>query len=233
MWLNNQKPPFNDKSLRQALSWAVDRDTINQAIFFGIGSPGVYMTRPNSWSFDQSALVYTHDPAKAKAALAAGGQPEGFKFTLLVNNVTTDQQVGQAIQGQLAPLGIQVDVVPLESKVAADRRTSGDYEASIAQSPPSADPDQEVGLFMSSTSTVNACHYANPQIDALLAQGRAVTDTDQRAAVYKQIQQILQHDAPAVHLHYEADTKVMRTAVQGFQPAFDGFVRVAPLWLQS
>jgi peptide/nickel transport system substrate-binding protein len=233
MGLNNTAPPFDNVNLRRAVAYAIDRAAIHEGIFQGLGSPGEYLIRPGNWALDPDGEFYNFDPARVEEELATGGFPDGFAFELIVNNVTNDMQVGEAIQAQLAAFGIQVELVPLQSSAAAERRIAGDYDASISQSPPSADPDQEVALFMQSDSTVNSSGYANAQVDALLAEARGIPDAAERAPLYHEVQAIILAESPDVYLLNAADLKVHRTNVQGYEPAFDSFIRVAGLWLEG
>jgi peptide/nickel transport system substrate-binding protein len=233
MGLNNTAAPFNNVHLRRAVAYGIDRDAIADGVFRGLGTPGKYLVRPGNWAFDQSGEFYNLNASKVASELAAAGMPQGFSFELIVNNVTNDMQVGEAIQAQLAKFGIQVKVVPLESSVAAQRRIDRKYDASTSQSPPSADPDQEVALFMESKSTVNNSGYANEQVDKLLAQARAVPDAKERAPLYFQVQKIILADSPDIYVFNAADLKVLRTNVRGYEPAFDSFIRVAGLWLDA
>lgn len=227
---NTRVPPFNDVHLRRAVAWALDREAIHKAIFFSLGSPKAYLVSPDNWAFDPNGPLYSLDAAKSKAELAAANKANGFKFTLHVNNITIDTQLGQVIKAQLAPVGIDVDVVTLEGPVAASRRISGDYEASMSQQPPAADPDQDVGLSARSTGTSNSMGYNNPKVDELLDKARAAIKQEERAPLYHQVQQILFEDAPAAYIHRDADLKVLRADVQGYPTPFDGYIRVPRLW---
>ena len=230
MAFNNRVPPFDDVHLRRAVSWALDRESIHKAIFFNLGSPKAYLSPPDHWAFNPNGPLYALDLAKSKAELAAANKANGFKFTLHVNNITIDTQLGQVIKAQLATAGIEVDLVTLEGPVAAARRISGDYEASMSQQPPAADPDQDVGLSARSTGTSNSMGYNNPKVDALLDQARAAIKQEERAPLYFQIQQILFDDAPSAYVHRDADLKVLRADVQGYPTPFDGYIRVPRLW---
>jgi peptide/nickel transport system substrate-binding protein len=233
MGLNNTAAPFNNVHLRRAVAYGIDRDAIAEGVFRGLGSAGKYLVRPGNWAFDASGEFYSLNAGKVASELAAAGMPQGFSFELLVNNVTNDLQVGEAVQAQLAKFNIKVKVTPLESSVAAQRRIDRKYDASTSQSPPSADPDQEVALFMETKSTTNNSGYANNEVDRLLAQARAVPDPKDRAPIYFQVQKIILADSPDVYLFNAADLKATRTNVHGYEPAFDSFIRVAGLWVDA
>jgi peptide/nickel transport system substrate-binding protein len=230
MGFNNAKAPFNNASARRAVAWAIDREALHRGIFFGLGSPAAYPTPPGHWATDPNGPIYKLDLAKAREELTKGGLTSGFAFTAVVSNVTIDLQVAQAVKAQLAPLNIDMTIQPLEATVVASRRTSGDFEASFAQTPPAADPSQDLQNPLQTGGSSNSARYSNPQVDSLLGQARAITDQKQRADLYAQVQKLIFDDSPTAYVHIDADLKVMRTNVEGMVPAFDGFIRLTPLW---
>jgi peptide/nickel transport system substrate-binding protein len=230
-WLNNGKPPFDKKALRQAVNWAIDREAIHKALYFGTGSPGKYIIDEQSWGFDPAAKFYTRDLAKAKAALAEGGQPNGFTFDWVTYSIPLHVQIAQAVKGQLAEVGIEVNIVALENSTAIARRTSGDYHAGTAATSPNPDPD---ATLTPNLNTVRSqMRYGNTAVDDLLAKARATAQQQERQRYYHQIQQTVMEDAPFIAIHQDADIKVMGAGVQGFGPTIETFLGgTAKLWIK-
>jgi peptide/nickel transport system substrate-binding protein len=231
MWLNNTKPPFDNKALRQAVAWAVDRDAIQKALFFDTGQPGTYLTRPGTWAYDPSGNFYTRDLAKAKAALADGGQPNGFKFELISYNLTSDVQVAQAVKAQLADVGLDMSITPLESSAAIARRNGAEYEAATGTTEIGADPDGDV---QPNVDPGRASRYNNSLVNDLVLKARSTADQQERQRYYYQIQSQVLDDSPFIFLHLNSDIKVMTTALQGYQPSVEGyFGGLARLWVKK
>jgi peptide/nickel transport system substrate-binding protein len=228
---NLSKPPFATKALRQAVAWSFEPESINKAIFFGIGKPGTYMLPPTSWAYDPKGAFYKRDLAQARAKLAEGGQPGGFSFTLVLNNATIETQEAQALKAQLAEAGITMEVMPLANSVHMTRRIAGDFEASLADLPPGIDP-HDVLSRLSSQNSGNVYRYSNPTIDDLLTRGRTTPNQQERQKVYAQIQQIELDDAPILAVQMDADLKLMQKRVQGYEAPPDTFIRPERLWLQ-
>jgi peptide/nickel transport system substrate-binding protein len=233
MWLNCVKPPFDNKFLRQALAWATDREAMQKAIFFDTGQPATALTNLDHWSYNAAGPFYAHDPAKAKAALAAGGQPDGFEFTAVVDNATLNLQVAQALKGSLAEVGIQMSIDAVETTVNTARRLSGDFQGATSYLPPVADPDENLFALLRTGAAVNRGRYSNPTLDDLLDRGRATTDQQQRQQIYYQVQDLLFDETPILLIHRDADIKVMNTRVQGFAPSFDTYMVVQNTWLNA
>jgi peptide/nickel transport system substrate-binding protein len=232
--LNHARAPFNNVALRQAVSWGIDTDAIYKGLYFGTGTPMTFFTRPGQWAYDPAGTFYMKDPAKAKAALAAGGQSNGFSFTLLVDNTTITTQVAQAMKAQLSDVGIDMAIMPLASAAHSDRRTSGDFDASLQGASPSPDPDFDIRPQVVTGANRNFGKYSNPKVDALVAEANTTTDQDSRKRAYFDAQALVLADASHAFVHDDADIKVMKTALQGYQPSFEGIMGgLARWWLKS
>jgi peptide/nickel transport system substrate-binding protein len=231
---NVSKAPFDNKFLRQAINWAIDREAIHKGIYFSTGAPISFISRPGTWVNDPNAPTYnTRDLAKARAALAQGGQPNGFKFTGLANNGTIDQQFAQAIKAQLAEVNIDMTVQVLDAAAQAQRRTNGDYELGFSVSPPNPDPTGDFLPFQTD-SAPNYSKYTNARVDELIAIGRSTTVQADRQKAYWEAQRILVDETPSGFLHLDADIKVMRSRVQGYSPTPDSYIgNVARLWVKG
>lgn len=232
-WFNLVKPPFDNKALRQAVSLAIDYEGIHEALYRGTGSPGQYFIDSTSWAFDPKGTFYTHDPAAAKAKLAEAGSPSGFTFTLLVNTVSSEVLLAEAMQAQLAEVGITMNIQQNESSVNAARRASGDFEASLSPLPPQPDPDQRTYSNLVTGQGVNRGKYSNPEVDRLLNAARASADQAARAAAYREAQAIVLDDAPVAFIHQDAALQPYRTRVHGFTPSIDTYIRVQGLWVSG
>ena len=104
--------PFNNKALRQAIWYGVDRNVIQRIVYQGLGAPAWSPFPPSMWAQDRDFTDWRRDPAKAKAKLAEGGMPNGFSFT--VKGLALQAQELQVIQAQLKDLGIDMKIETLE-----------------------------------------------------------------------------------------------------------------------
>ncbi len=123
-------PPLRDQRVRQALNYAVDRDTIVKSVLGGHGGvlPGPLWT---GWlGYDGSVQPYPYDPDKARALLREAGYPDGFsmKWTVTQGIYEKDIEIAQAVASQLAKVGIQVQLQPLERARLLAERSEGDYD---------------------------------------------------------------------------------------------------------
>ena len=195
--LNNASPPFDKKELRQAISWAIDRAAIEKAIFFGTGAPANTFLGPLNLGFnDQITLYKALDTAKAKQLLAAGGQPNGFKFAAQTTNTPEALQLAQAIKSQLETINVTMDLQLVDGVTLLTNLTAEQFSATFVTFNGGVEPFQGFNRFFFSKSPLDVYGYTNAQYDDLLTKAAATGDDATRAKIYQQMTAILSEDCP-------------------------------------
>jgi peptide/nickel transport system substrate-binding protein len=231
--LNNQVAPFNNRAIRQAMWYAVDRSVIQRVVYYGQGAVAWSPFPPSMWAMDREFSDWKRDPAKAKAKLAEGGLPNGFGFTIKGWNQPTQIQELQIVQAQLKELGVDMKIELLEfGKLLADLNSHNFVALRIGWSG-RPDPDGNAHVFLHSKGGLNRVRYANPKMDELLDQARAESDTGKRKALYTQVSRLAAEDAPYIWLHHDAEIKVWGSQVKGFEHIGDGMIRLKGVWLEK
>lgn len=225
-----RRPLGSDPRVREALELSIDRAVINQVALEGRFTPNNQPEAPGTAYHFADLAPPARDPARARALLRAAGH-ERVAFTLKVPNQPVESQVAQIIQAMAAEGGFDIRLEMLESSamVAATRR--GDYEAAIAIWSGRPDPDGNIAFWLASDGFINWGKYANPRLDALLAEGRAVTATAERQRLYREAARIWLADRPHLMLYHHRWFWAMRAELQGFKPSPDGIVRLEGLRL--
>lgn len=213
--MNTTKPPFNNKLIRQAVYWALDRDAIREVAYFGAGESGIEEVPTGSSWFDGAPLVKP-DIAKAKSLL----QQAGISGTLNVEFLGLPQypellKTGEVVQQQLQQIGINVSIKQVDVSVWYNAFVKETYQITSAYQERTIDPDNFYALVIHSGGAINSTGYSNPQCDKLIDQARTETDTSKRFDLYKQIRQIVFDDAPIVFAHYETINYLMQKKVVG------------------
>ena len=230
--INNQKKPLDDKRVRQALNYAVNKDAIVRDVLKGTGAVSRGPVLPGTWGADPDLTAYPYDPAKAKKLLAEAGYPNGFSTTLWVPESGSGMQSPVAMsivmQSNLRAVGVNVTLQTMEwGAYIAKLRTKEQELFALSWMAGSEDPDMVMyPLFHSSQWTPNGPNralYKNEQFDDLLTEARHVTDQAKRAALYREAQRILVEDAPWVFVDHEIQIAAISKRVQGFKlhPSFD------------
>jgi peptide/nickel transport system substrate-binding protein len=230
--INNQKKPFDDKRVRQALNYAVNKDAIVRDVLKGTGTPSRGPVLPNTWAADPALKAYPYDPERAKKLLAEAGYPNGFSTTLWAPESGSGMQAPVAMstvmQSNLKAVGVNVTLQTMEwGAFLAKLRTKEQELFALSWMAGTEDPDLVMyPLLHSSQWTPNGPNralYKNPKFDDLLQQARLTTDQARRASLYKEAQRILVDDAPWVFVDHEIQIAALAKRVQGFKlhPSFD------------
>src|SRR5437773_147720 len=230
--INNQKKPFDDKRVRQALNYAVNKDSIVRDVLKGTGSLSRGPVLPNTWGADAALKAYPFDPDRAKKLLAEAGYPSGFSTTLWVPESGSGMQspvaMSTVIQSNLKAVGVNVALQTMEwGAYLAKLRTKEQDLFALSWMAGNEDPDMVMyPLLHSSQWTPNGPNralYKNERFDDLLSQARQVTDQTKRAALYREAQKILVEDAPWIFVDHEIQIAAIAKRVQGLKlhPSFD------------
>lgn len=229
-------PWLANKSVRQALWYGMDVDSIIKKIVFGFGSKALAHNPPVSWAYDGSGLTdYKLDPAKAKQLIESAGAKMGsdgiyrwtdgtpMKMRIETNQGNNAREtILQVAQEQYKTIGIQIDPVLESFNQLLDRTDPGtDYEGFIIGWSLGADPDP-FSIWHSSQQgkgQFNNVGYSNPAVDKALEDNRNGPDCskDARKKANHTIDQNLNQDAPYTFL-YSGDTiGYAQKSLQNFQ----------------
>jgi len=187
--LNNRQGPLRDLRVRRAISFALDRRAIIDGAMFGYGQPIGSHFPPQNPDYIDLTGVYPHNPAKARALLAAAGYPHGFAITLKLPPPAYARRSGEIVAAELASVGIRATIVPVEwpqwlDEVYARRL----YDMTIVSHAEPADYDiygRENYYF----------GYDGRAVRALLDRLRATSDPAARHSILIAVQRRIADDA--------------------------------------
>jgi peptide/nickel transport system substrate-binding protein len=232
--LNTTKPPFDNKALRQAVTYALDAEAIVKGVYLGIGVPANGPISPSSWAYDDTIKPVKRDLDKAKTFLAQGGQPNGFSFTFTIVNTPFGIQEAEVVKAQLAEAGITANVQPVDGAGQLAAGNGKTYQMTTYNWSGRPDPDGNTYQFFHTTPGVslNWSGISHPQLDQLLEETRQVTDHAERKKLYSQAIQILHDEAPGVFIVHPIEPKALSSRVQGYVAVPDGMLRFKDVWLK-
>lgn len=239
--INTQAPGLTDVKVRQALQYAVDKQAFLVASGGATGgelastliTPGI--AGRQDYNLYQAAP--SGDVAKARQLLSEAGW-KSRELRLLVDSDSANPAQGQAIQQGLARVGIKVTIVSQPSDVWSQTATQGDgskYDLVLSSWQPdfpSANGNIQP-LFDSSQiggGGYNISRYSQPEVDQLIAQATAETDTSKAASIWAQADKRIMQDAPVVPLIYTKNSFLHGSNVQNFFipafPAYPNYLKV-------
>jgi peptide/nickel transport system substrate-binding protein len=203
--MHTEKPPFDNKLVRQAVSHAIDRQLIVDTVLAGAAQAADAVIAPPVFGY-HSTGVPAYDPALSRRLLAEAGFPSGFSTTLWVNNSQERVEVATALVEMFREAGIEVSLEVMEAGAFWDRTDSGQHV---------------MALFGWVTSTKDAdytyyslCHSANrgaggngtqlndPRVDALVEKGRFSLDNAVRLQAYRDLAVMLADISDNANIYY-------------------------------
>jgi peptide/nickel transport system substrate-binding protein len=231
--MNHTKAPFNDKKVRQALAYGVDKEGIAKNLLKGLVEPAWQLVSPLSWAYNPNVVKHKFDQAKAKQLLdEAGWKPgadgirekDGNKLSFEIMNIAGEQervQILSFIQRQWKEIGVDAKIKMADVATmwgnALPKRT---YEMAYSYTGRQADPDIS-GWYLSPNKNpqYNYAGYSNPDVDKMLTDALQTVDQNKRKDLYFKAQEIVADDVVYLFLFWLTNHTVLNKRVQGYKPA--------------
>ena len=199
---NAQKPPFDKKEVRLALSMAIDKASIIKDVYLGAGQAAKNLIPPTMWAYNDAVTDYPYDPEKAKAMLADAGIKGPIDIDLWYMPVQRPynpdaKRIAEMMQSDLAKVGVNAKLVTYEW--GEYRKRLGNGEATTALygwTGDNGDPDNFfflLGCPGGKPGASNATKWCNADYDAKLGQARQSADQAERKKIYGEME-VIQHD---------------------------------------
>jgi peptide/nickel transport system substrate-binding protein len=211
--------PFANRDVRIALNYAVDVPTLIKTVLGGAAQRTSTLLPQQVFGYDASVKGYSYDPAKAKSMLAAAGFPNGFSTQLSASSV--DQDVTQAIAGQLAKVGVKCNVKIVDATQFKSLLVSGDPEAMgpmYLSGNTGWTLDGESFLQSTIRSDRRQSLWHSKQADALVDIEEQSLDTAKRKDAFAQMQQLLVDEAPFIYLYHASNVYAVRDGIDWTMP---------------
>ncbi|GAB1360779.1 ABC transporter substrate-binding protein [Rhodobacter sp.] len=216
--INHEHEPLNDVRVREALDYAIDKQSIIDTVTFGIGEVA------NSY-IPRGALYHTedngargYDPEKAKALLAEAGA-EGVTLDYVVNaGNEVDEQIAVLMQQQLGAVGVTLNLQKMDPSQTWDMLINGEYDLSVMYwTNDILDPDQKTTFVLGHDVNMNyMTRYNNETVKDLVAAARLEMDPAKREAMYAEIQKTAKGDVHWIDLYYSPFISVTRKEIGNF-----------------
>jgi ABC-type transport system substrate-binding protein len=228
--LNVTVPPFDDLRVRQAVNMAINKDRIVQ-IINGRAVPASQPLPPSMPGYTQGYEGYAYDPEGAKALLAEAGFADGFETELYVMNTDPNPRIAQAIQQDLAAVGITASIQSLAQANVIEAGGAGTapmiWSGGMAWIADFPDPANFYYPILGCAGAVeggwNWSRYCNEELDALAAEADAMSDpaqAEERLARWSDIYTRVMEDAPWAPVFNEERFTIKSPRLGGADPLF-------------
>lgn len=246
IWFNTTKRPFDNKKVRQAIAYGIDRQAIVDSVFMGFAEVAYNLFPSWFWAYNPNLKSYPYNPEKAKALLKEAGYPpeNPLSFTLSVNNepIFVDQAV--IVQSQLAKISVKVEVVPEEKSYWFDGilgRKGRDYEASLEDAADEGTDLQWIYRWFSAKSYYNWSGYnserygkkgaQNPEVERLFEEVLKVQDKNRARRIWDDIQKLVLDDNPLFYLSFYQNIVGTRDYVKNHKVLTRNSIPLKEVWI--
>lgn len=223
---NTAKAPFDNVKVRQALSHAINRDAILQAVYYGHATAANSVLPPTSWAYNPDLPQLQYDPVLAKQLLTEAGYPYGFSMDIWAMPVQrlynpNALKMAEMMQADLAQIGIRATVVSYEWN--SFRRKLGAYEHDsvlIGWSADNADPDNFFRPLLSCSAALtgsNRANWCDANFDNLISQALLTADQKQRRSYYLAAQQYLADQMPLLSIAHSQRFQAINNNIKGIK----------------
>ena len=225
--INNQDPILQNKLVRQAIAYGIDRDIILKQIWRDQARKSNGALPPEHWAYEPDARVYDYNPNLASQLLDQAGYPQKgteprLKIRMASSSVAQSRQAAAIFQEQMRQIGVELELEQFETQTFTQRTRQGQYQLSYSNWV-GANEDPDFFRFSYATVSIpnegnryfpgNRARYSNPAIDQLLDQASRTYDQESRKKIYSEIQKIIAEDLPMIPLWYASTVAVMTERV--------------------
>ncbi|MGI9434160.1 MAG: ABC transporter substrate-binding protein, partial [Geminicoccaceae bacterium] len=208
--INNGKPPLDDVKVRQAIAHAIDRNAVIDGAMFGYGTPIGSHFAPHHPAYVDLTGMYAHDPEKAKALLAEAGHGDGLALSLKLPPPSYARRGGEIIAAQLAEVGINAEIIPVEWAQWLDQVFKGkDYDLTIVSH------TEPMDIEIYSRGSDYYFDYQEPAFKTLIDTLAEIADETGRNAILAEAQTKLAEDSVNAFLFQLAKHGVWDAKLEG------------------
>jgi peptide/nickel transport system substrate-binding protein len=232
---NQRRPPFNDKKVRQAIAYAIDKNEIIKGVLMGLGMEATGPYKPGTVWYNANVKKYPYDPAKAMQLLKEAGFADSnadgivekngkpFEITIITNQGNSlREKTAQIIQQRLGKVGIKVNIRIVEwTSFIKEFVDKYNFDAIILGFNILQDPDCYAVWHSSNAvpGNLNLASFKNADVDRLIDEGRHTFDEKKRKVCYDRIQEILADEQPFVFLYIPLSLPIVSSRIEGIVPA--------------
>lgn len=226
--MNTEKPPFDNVLVRQAMNYAIDKESILKIALEDAGVVASSMTADSMLGHVPSD--YSYDPEKARELLDEAGVEDGLEIAIWASG-DRRERIAQVTQANLMDVGINAKIEMYEWGAFLDATNSGNQEMFVLgwTSNPDVDATLTPQFSENSIGAQNRARYVNDDVERLLVEGRAELDPAKRVEIYNDIYEILNEDSPWVPLYVENNIAAANKDLKGVTLNAQGLIDVYKL----
>jgi peptide/nickel transport system substrate-binding protein len=215
---DNAHPPTDDVRVRRAIAHAFNRDIISEVVYDGLFPPAYTLFPPEHWAYNPDLTQPAYDLEAAAALFEEAGVTSLSFITWAVDPQL--RQIAEILQQELAQIGVQLEVRPVETAQLIEQvyPTDRTYEIANTGYLREIDPDGWLKYFYAPNET----NYSNPELEEVLIAARSEQDQAARKELYDQAQEIILEDVPKLFLCFKYTWSATQPNVAGVSVPYKG-----------
>ena len=230
-------PQFKEREVREALYYAMDKQAIIEAIYYGLPKPAESYLPEQAWAYNPDLPKQEYNPDKARQILdQAGWKPgsDGIRekggVRLAFENSTTAgnhvrEQAQQLLQQNWKEIGVEMTIRNHPPAVMwGENWMMSQFDSAMVGIGFMTGPDPDATTYLHSSAIAaqtgsgqNTTQYSNPEVDKLLEEGASTVDVEQRKAIYHKVQELVRNDLPYLFIFQYAMVEGTKQGLQGYQ----------------
>jgi len=242
---NQNKKPFDNKLVRQAISHAINLKVIMKSVYKGMARIATNPIPPTLWSYKKDLKHYEFDLEKAKKLLKQAGYENGFETNIYPMPIARPynpnaKKVAQIIKSNLAKIGIKVKIILKKDwKTYLKETSTGMHDMVLyGWTGDNADPDNFFNVLLSKKSAMkipsqNRAFWKNDKFSNLINKAKETSDVTERTKLYEEAQDIFYEEAVWKPIAHSIIVEPMITKVHGFKLEPIGKKRFNKVWLSK
>ena len=231
MGLNNTMEPFTDPAVRRALAYAVPYETIVNDVYKGLAliPKGVFPQRSEWFEVE---WPFKYDPTKAKELLVEAGYPDGFEFTLAIQQgIATMEEIAVIMQDAFREIGVDMKIDKQSAAIFQEHMAKKEQWAWMR--PLLSYVDDPYYMLFLSYETGQICNwqcYSNARVDEITNEIAVILDTAERKKLSKEVQEIMTEDMGMLYLAETSRMVATREDIEGWILDPDPLLKYWPLY---
>lgn len=222
---NTTIPPFDNVNVRRALSMAINKDAIIEAVFQGAGKVAKNPIPPTIWSYNDAVKDYAYDPAAARKLLADAGIKD-LKAKVWAMPVQRPynpnaRRMAELIQSDWEKVGVQTEIVSFEWGEYLKRSKNKDRDGAVllGWTGDNGDPDNFLAVLLSCDGVggSNRSHWCYKPFEDLIQKAKIVSNAEQRTKLYEDAQVVFKEQAPWVTIAHSMVFEPIRMNVVDYK----------------
>lgn len=223
---NTAKPPFDNPDVRRALSLAIDKNALIEAIYFDSAIVAKNIVPPTSWAFQAEQKSVSYNPTAAKKLLEESGIAAGFTMNIWAMPIERTynpnaMKMAELIQGYLQAVGVNVNIISYEWSTFREKLKEGSHDSVlIGWSADNNDPDNFYRPLLSCAaikSGTNRAQWCSAEYDALIDQALQFTEVEDRQYFYYKANELIAEQLPLIPIAHASKYQAYRDDIKGFE----------------